>query len=522
MKQEGVHIEIPDRFYGLADEFRGRMNLANENGSSLLVFDLNNQVDVDNFNVVAKKLGLFDSQTIELTGIDNAQKVINELDNGWEDAVTYNVGTRKYVSLGEKLQKKLDALPKPDLSKLKYKQEVVDENGNVSQYDVAKQIAAKIHVTKTSGRIKKLKSGIQKILPTTNKSGSDSIIGYDESTGTYAVKQGISASQGTGAELTQQVMDYADGYTKDNNVGTYFFLRNIIDKADPQTFQFSYYGVDDAFVKKLQDLQIVGDKGFYEIIPATRDNVVTIKLKDNQQANMINYLDSTKDFNLFKLLPLISDKAGLKSNYVWAAASDGTIVYKDANGQKQTAFVPNMYNGNDVPESTGLQQIYNMSIGFDQDSTLKAQILGGLAKANDLVNEGEGTYTFDPFNGNKKIMSIKNADKILKAYYNDDLKTLESYADEDYEAAYLASVLKLDKDYSTDDTSEDWKVLYEDSEGTVVSETWGANKVFWVYNGSTYVKLGTPEGKINDEITYNRFKEYIDKYTNCLSLIIHI
>lgn len=464
MKQEGVHIEIPDRFYGLADEFRGRMNLANENGSSLLVFDLNNQVDVDNFNVVAKKLGLFDGQTIELTGIDNAQKVINELDNGWEDAITYNVGTRKYVSLGEKLQKKLDALPKPDLSKLKYKQEVVDENGNISQYDVAKQIAAKIHVTKTSNRIKKLKSGIQKILPTTEKSGLDSVIGYDESTGKYAVKQGISASQGTGAELTQQVMDYADGYTKDSNVGTYFFLRNIIDKADPQTFQFSYYGVDDAFVKKLQNLQIVGDNGFYEIIPATRDNVVTIKLKDNQQANMINYLDSTKDFNLFKLLPLISDKAGLKSNYVWAAASDGTIRYKDVNGQEQTAYVPNMYNGNDVPESTGLQQIYNMSVGFDQDSTLKAQILGGLAKANDLVNEGEGTYTFDPFNGNKKVMSIKNADKILKAYYNDDLKTLESYADEDYEAAYLASVLKLDKDYSTDDTSEDWKVLYEDSE----------------------------------------------------------
>ena len=462
MKAEGVHIELKDSYYGLADEYRGRMNIAKENGSTLLVFDLNNQQDIDNYNAIAKRLKLFGNKEFEITTKAQVQDSINELENGWDDVVQYNNGTKQYVSFGADLENKMLKLKNPDISKVQTESKVLYEDGRVEDYDVPKQLAAKVHMYKTSKRIKKIHSTKQTIMPIGAKNSSEDIIGYEEDTGLYSVKAGTAASNITGKEATQQIMDYADGYTKDNNTGTYFYLRNMIDKANPSEFQFSYYGYDETFKTKLEKAEIIGDKGFYEIVPNTPEGTITIKLKDNQKENMINYLDSSKNFNLFRILPLISKDSMGKSNYVWAQASDGIVKYVDNNGVAQEAHIPDMYHGNDVPQSTGIQVVFNVSVGFDDNSTLKAKILGGLLKANDTSNADGSDYFFDPFYGEKKVMSAKHSKAILKAYYNDDLKTLEKYANSDYEAAYLAGIVKLSQDYTTDDTSEDWKVLYED------------------------------------------------------------
>ena len=462
MKNEGIHIDIPDSYYGLADEYRGRMNIAQQNGSTLLIFDLNNQQDIDNYNTIAQKLKLFGNKNVKITNKAEAQQSIQDLENGWDNAVQYNNGTKQYLSLSPSLENKVLGLKNPDISKAQVESKTIYEDGRVEDYDVPKQLAAKVHMYKTSGRIKKIKKAIITVMPIGTKTGDEDIIGYDESTGLYSAKAGTAASNLANTEATQQIMDYANGYTKDNNIGTYFYLRNIIDKADPATFQFSYYGYDENFITKLENAGIVGEQGFYDVVPNTPEGTITIRLKDNQKENMINYLDSSNNFNLFKILPLISKDPMGKSNYVWAQASDGTITYENNNGEKVTATIPDMYHGNDVQQATGLQIVFNISVGFDDNSTLKAKVLGGLANANDEANKSSSDYFFDPFYGEKKVMSAKNSKKIIQAYYADDLKTLEKYAASDYEAAYLASMIKLSKEYDTDDTSEDWKVLYED------------------------------------------------------------
>lgn len=458
---QGYHMKL-EAVNGVSEEFSNRVNTAIQQGSSILRFDLEDPEDIQNFVTIANELKMF-GKPLQAETKEDVVGRLKDLKNNWNNSITFSEGTKKYIKLSNQDQEELKTI-EPDLHLL----DLVDyDDGKEKPYDYAKDFISKVQLNKIPKSAKKSRKGLLSLLPFGNKLENQLEIGEIFGTDIAKAKAGTIAGKTVGATVDQYADVLADTYSMDPDTSTYIYLRNIIEQSDPETFMFSYHynkGEKQKLIDKLTKAHIINtDDAFYEILSGTRDNTLRIVLKQDQKDNMINYLNDSSDFNLYRILPLYSDQAMQKSsNYVMATNADGSVTFKNYDGEEQTAYIPDMYNGSDTIQQTGIQQILNIGVDYDYNSTTKARVLGELFASNE--NED---LNYDPFHGNKTINTSARKE-VLDAYTNGDTKTLtkllKEYSDSDYEIKMISKLVELEDSYSADNDDEAYKLFYNDSD----------------------------------------------------------
>ena len=476
--QEGAHLDT-DRLKNSSQmsavnaEYKTKVELSKEFGDkTILNFDLTDPNQFEAFKYVASKLELFGNRDYDSLTIDEAKDNIKRMNNGWENDVQFKDGLFKYLTIDDAIQKKLEKnFRSIDFSKIKQEQGYYDEEGNFKSFGIPEKIKQIAEIHKVSNKVQRVpkfkeEGGVVKKilniipLPFKNKKEKSTYANIENETDIQLGKSGIEAKGRKEKTRTFDTLETADEYTRNRELGTYYFLRTIIEEVDdPIKFRFNYYGNTKDLKKKLTSAGIIGSKGFYEIDElASPEGMLTIKPKDNAKEMMRDYLEtsSDSDFNVIKILPLLSDKMLDKQLYLGSEITNGTITFRNKNGELvQNIPLPDMYNGNNTYHDHGLQQIFNMASGFDEDGSIKSYIIGSIAQAN-----ANGETYFNPFVS--KISSSKSIkENIYNAYINKDIAALESY--NDYEASYLKDLLLLEKEFESLSTDEDFKVLLQNN-----------------------------------------------------------
>lgn len=464
------HVDMEPGYPGVLREFELRRNLFEQNGKPILTFDISNELDRQAFITVATELNIFKPNTTLDTIEDVIYAINNKLNKGMSEAVSLPQGKHDYISFGTKTEEIARAFRTANINKLDYQLKTLSSSGEIEDYDISKDIATKIHINKVSDKVQKKRKGIFKIIPFLKDVEGEEVVSEKRKTEHTKTKQGISASKAAGSEEFQGIESLASKHKVDHDTGTYYYVREIIETiSDPEhqkDYMFTIYCKNSTNAKstynKLKSLGIADtEDSFYTVTRTTGTNNLTLTLKPDCKMKMLEYLETSTDFNMFKILPLISDQFLQTSNYLMFSNKNGTITYKGEEVPLQ-----DMYNGNTGLQNTGIANAQNISIGFDTHNTLKTEIFGGLAKANyDGLKTKE--YKFDPFEGRKKVLELPEGKSyseykqdIIKAY--EEGTTVEKY-ENDYEASYIKTLLDAEKEMIDNEDNDDHLLLLQES-----------------------------------------------------------
>ena len=335
---EGTYInhDVLKNDTGMISEYKAKADLAQEFDSTVLNFDLNDPTQFETFKDVARTLKLFGDNDSDYTymTLDSAKKNLRNLKDGWDNDVEFNDGLLSYVKLDDKVQNKLIKNFK-DIKFEKAKPIYYDKDGNEHVYDLPDKIAQVAEIHKVSSKVRRIKNADEDenisilALPFGKKKDTKSYASIEYEGEGERGKQGTQSKKATGG-ISFDALESADEYERNRDLGSYYYIRNLIDKADDRTYRFSYYGDTDKIEKKLTSLNIIGNSGFYEVDPvASADGMLTIRLKADAQEKMLDYLETSNqdDFNLFRIIPLISDKPQGEVAYLGSDIKEGKISF---------------------------------------------------------------------------------------------------------------------------------------------------------------------------------------------------
>ena len=423
-KQDNTLAKMNLYTAAITNEFKKQAE-ANPNNFGMQVFDISNGFERQEFVAKARMLGIFDAD-VPLNSQAEVQTALrSSINDHVKEGISYTAGKQFTLKVdGVDMDKVAEEILKV-IPEVKHQEYLVDSiDNNVKKVDIVTQIKNAIKyenlspemIARFQPRGKKLS-----IIPFLHKDKYDmkSIVDVMFETDERATKQGTLGGKNRDAYKQSAIESMTAAVETDPELSKYFAVRNIIEEitSTPTMFQFT---VSSKFKNKLIEMQIIGDRGFYDYTETGVDSIKLSLKKDIKDA-MLYYIEGNDNINLFKIIPMISDiqPREVANYYRHPMVSDGKLTF---NGEE--TYIPDMYNGN-AGIHQGIDTLMNIEFGWDPNGTLKNELFFNLSK-----QAMSGNFEYKPFN--KMDDPISKLTSLYESEMNAMLGVKDGHKVEDY------------------------------------------------------------------------------------------
>jgi hypothetical protein len=330
--------------------------------------------------------------------LDAAKHIISELPEDTNQFIrTQGVGESYDTGIiDDTLSKRMTKIIKDKSNKFKLEDSAdifyVDNNGRTSRVDLYTAISNSLPTgtVSTSMQSRFKRSGLMSFIPfgkkVSDSSGEQVFVTQNTGTKSKAFKAG-----GQGVDYQYTITTKAGTYELDQDLARETIIlqmsNDIIENRADISFEIDASNKDKFYeVADKQNIYNKENNKFYYI----EDNegpIVSIKLKKDVTLNdLYKYVQNTKRFNLFILLPWVSD---------YDYNGPKLLAQKDLDG----ITIPSTMKANTLPG-----RAYNVIDGkqdWDQSGTVKKGMLKEF-----FTNANSGTYKYNPFTKNRETGDI--------------------------------------------------------------------------------------------------------------------
>lgn len=380
-----------------------------------------------------------------------------------------------------------DRIDRLDTNELVYTVRVLDpDNKTVALYDYFTMLTANIEVNNISSEMfdhmiydPEAPTYINPVDVTKFEVSEDGHAIFIREELNSQVKRGRAGNESLGTYAAFETKAQAVNVNKD--LGKYFMIESYINYAI-ESSKLGNIAIPSANLPKAEELGIIGENGFYEVVMIHDNGYASIKLKDGvTKEDMQYYMLSTENPNLFKILPFISQEK-IKE----------TSSFQNPEISK-LPFVPDI-SAQHVTDNRALYGFLDLTFEYDQKQVLRTEMITGLFDA-----AKNGTFEYCPFSDEHKTRRLQlSYDEFVK---NRSEGKLQAKVNDPYQIlveAYMDLQMEYVKDGKSKDVdTDDYKL--------------------WLKNGNVLkymidtVKAG---GELDIQTVKQMYTDYINAHKN--------
>ena len=399
-------------------EIEAQQNI--QGNKQIVTYDLNDPGQRQDFINVAKTLNIFEDDIDDNANLKELQLELRTgIRKSAQPGVLYSSGLmdvvefKDYEKVAEKIMTKLAEL-KPDMYELDPLSQKVKK---IDSKDYTRQTVQLMNLSSAQAARYKTAVGDYGVLPYNPETLStvEQIQQTLKQTEEQTTKSGGTiGGQGAGEYVNIPQNEVGKQIEQDPNLSKYFAIRQIIDTitSDPNSYTFRIAN-QDGIEDKLDKL---GVKEFYDVETNVSDNYIVLRLKHDADLDkkMYAYLDNSKKFNLFTILPFLSSEPlSPESNYYRHPDIQGGVMKFD----DEETQIPDMHFAAKGIHGSNGEDIFDISFSWDTRGKLKNELLFNLFKNAMDANGKINSYKYNPFD-NTPTQRQKSITQLLNNYNN--------------------------------------------------------------------------------------------------------